>query len=790
MPADIKYNLITFRLNTDSSVFVYLTGGTVTRRGGLQPDVWTFIVPYSELAKLSLADVSVEVSGVVELWYSLAPATAAVADVVLGNVAIVDIQPNQIDREPGDTTDKVISYQVAIADHRRAFVEPRGGRLFDGLLNRYPLPGGDTLLTNQQLMQKCATAMGVTLTVGTGVNDAQAMRDVDWRAAHAPTALQELLEHTGHVYAPLISGHAQVMLPGAGTAPTVPGGRLIRTVTSKSVDRRPTTVIFLSAPAAKILTYNKNASPAPTWKYVIQDPADDQWKPLADVTALTGGAATVWSKQFENLSEAHKGRIREQLYCCIQLDPVKFPPGKVVLLPKWFDTSLVERVPSINETTTLLVQDATGSFGQKNNVVSLLARQVVSEANVLIFPHPLMKLATANTSIAIQQLNGTHVPFPEAEIKPNFSVEAWDEENDRREYAVFGFNVASFSVSSMTESAAKDQLTGYRPNVCVYNQPDLQQVTINPGGSETTNRTELQDRAETYARQVVRLGTPAMQVMTIKGFLAVELTGTVSEVSYDRESVTTTLTLNGWNVTARIGNDSQGGGGVGDSTISSGTTRQQSRGRRTSHERSRRRLSRIGTDSEKMVEPARGKVVESVWPQLCLATEAEPIAGEKGRYTGKLWNVKVDPAATGNLTKENLGEAFGECEIWHLPEASTTTTVLREFDLLLCWQAPTHTTRGKPIVVTLPNQLVGGTFVVKLAVAAGTHGTNTTTPSYTYNVQNLNGTQIAAALSPLAGREIGYFNSAGYGLAYFDTEENAIKLLRAFETRSTTECPE
>ena len=73
MPAEIRSNLITFRLNTGSSVFVYLTGGTVSRRGGLQPDVWTFTTPHYELAKLSLADVTVEVRPTLDAAPAVSP---------------------------------------------------------------------------------------------------------------------------------------------------------------------------------------------------------------------------------------------------------------------------------------------------------------------------------------------------------------------------------------------------------------------------------------------------------------------------------------------------------------------------------------------------------------------------------------------------------------------------------------------------------------------------------------------------------------------------------------------
>jgi hypothetical protein len=245
---ELRYNLITFRPAGGGSTRIALDLPSITRRGGLEMDVWSAIVPYTALATIGLGDVTAEMPGTVELWYTNAPGTGA-ADVTLDGCAILDVEPAAWGEVDG--VHRAYEYRVSIGDRRRAWAAPRGGLLLDGRINPDPPPDPDTeLLSSAELIVRCCDAMGVNVTIPNSVNVADLPRELDWSCEHAPTALQALLEHCGHVCAPLISGHVQIVRPGSAFAPTIPAGRLVSDVTIKSVDRRGSAVVFISAPAA------------------------------------------------------------------------------------------------------------------------------------------------------------------------------------------------------------------------------------------------------------------------------------------------------------------------------------------------------------------------------------------------------------------------------------------------------------------------------------------------------------------------------------------------------------
>ncbi len=696
------YNLVTFDVGGEGFARLYLTGSSLTRRGGLEPDVWTFTAPYTELDKIvGLHDADTETPGNLELWYTYHPDSEEAPDVLLVNVAIVCIDADLIGREPGDTVDKVLSYKITIADHRRGFVEPRGGRLFDGLLNPDPLPDGGSLISNKDLMLKCADAMGVSLTVPTSVNDAEPMRDVDWGFAHAPGSLQELVEHTGHVYAPLISGAAQIMKPGTGGA-VLPGDRLIRDVTHKSIDTRPVYAVFSSAPNAVVYTFDKDGESLPTWKYVVQDPEDDQWKPVDEVAAIVdaGGAGGCWTDQFENVAEEHRSRIREQLYCCIQLDPESYPPGRAAILPKWIDLTLRQGQPGLfNVSSTLAIQLPDGTYARKNSTIPLLARQVVPEHNVMIFPHPLVTL-TGTEATQLTAENST--PLAEASLKPNFSAEAFVD--GKRHYAAYGFanTGGGGGLITLTEEQAREQLTGFRPSTAILCSPDLVQVVLNPGSGSTTNRDDMEARAETYAASVIRLDELPLREMTFKGFLQVELSGQINQIDYDIEAVTTLVTVNGWHVASKCAGDDAGMGSGGESGITRNVGRQRSRSRHASRRRAQRKSTLLGTDgAAKAVELSRPLVREPAFPQLYVAAISSAVSGQKGRYNGTYIEWKPNASATGNLTAANIGTTGADCLIWHPSDITKSEPTLSAGDVVWCGLGPTDTTSGKRILISL-----------------------------------------------------------------------------------------
>lgn len=697
MPLTPSYNLVTFEV--DGGERIYLTGSQISRRGGLEPDVWQFTVPHSEWAKL--ADMStfhnaeVDIEGVLKLWYSHHPDDGEEADVSL-NVAIVAVDAAIIGMEPGDTAEKVMAYQLTISDHRRGFIEPRGGRLMYGPMNPTPLPDGATLNTNGDLIEYCATAMGVTVSIAGTVDDAEPIRDLDWSCAHAPSALQEILEHCGHVYAPLIAGDAQIMKPGDGGF-TYPGDRLVRDITHKSIDRRPLTAIFTSAPHAKIYTFNEDADSPPAWKFVVQDPTDDKWKALADVAAITdaGGAAAVWAANFQTVAEEHRQRIQQQLYCCIQLDPETYPVRSVNLMPQAIDLALVSNPPRINGAAAeVAVEMPDGTFAPKGDTIPIIASQVLPEVNVLVFPHPIVQLAY---DTATQLTGDNSSPVSEGSLKPTFSVEAWLE--GKKDFPVYGFRNLGFGITTLSESAAKACLTGFKPDTAIYESPDLIQVILNPGTGETTNRSTMLATAQTYARNALRLDDLPLRELTFTGFLQVELTGAVSQVDYDIDNVRTVVTVNGWHVTSRCGGEDSG---FSEGGITRNVTKNRSRSRPSSRRRAQAISTKLATNNTaKTVEPSRPQVRNVPWPMLFMVKAGAPVSGAKGRYAGTIVEWKPNVGSTGDLTAGHLGVNGAAVELWHPADINAADPTLDSGDVVWCACGPTNPATGKRIMVSV-----------------------------------------------------------------------------------------
>lgn len=81
---------------------------------------------------------------------------------------------------------------------------------------------------------------------------------------------------------------------------------------------------------------------------------------------------------------------------------------------------------------------------------------------------------------------------------------------------------------------------------------------------------------------------------------------------------------------------------------------------------------------------------------------------------------------------------------------------------------------------------VGNIFAVNLTENSGSNGNQTSTPSWTYDITDLNGNSLGTDLTPKKQRRNGYFVSGDgkIGLAYYD-ETDTIQLFDANEVEQT-----
>jgi hypothetical protein len=656
---------------------VMLTLDAWTRTAGLAPDLNSAVIPYIEFEKLQGRLLGLR--GDVEFWFRAHPDDSGdpVPDVILNQIYLISATPEARGRVPGESTDRIISYRATFADHRIAWQPPRGGLLFDGRLNPEPLPDGETLFTNQQLANKCLAALGASQNAPASMNGTEPLRDLDWSAEHAPTALQELLEATGHVYCPSLSGPGSIQQPwitGDDPVNIIPAAHADTDQEMPSADARPVEVVLTSAPAAEIETWTDEASTnRPSWKYVAQDPDDfDKWKPLAQIAAVTanGTVAQAWIKQCSATPIVKRDRLLRQMYRCIQLDPVRYPPGKVALLSDAVDVDGAIGPVSITR-SHLCVKHAAGSFVALPTV-KLDAEQVLSGPNVIVFPHPLC--TGGATWQSVPALDGSTVSqapvIPENDLKPTFSVEAYDAAAGRKKFSAFGYTIATGAVSDLSESGARDRLDGFYPFCAIHAEPSLQIIRVND--TDGTNRTTLETRASSYAEACLGQEAAPARVVTARAFVAIELSGRVSSVQYNLAACMTEMTVDDWQAPVRslggqsipagetIGSSSGGGVTIG---AASSTGRPQQRLLTVQRRRSDAKSKRQGTQKDTK-QAATAQAVSPVATNplsgLFLVEILNPVAtGSWGRYSCKWEALIVDIAATGPLTWTHLTRGDG-----------------------------------------------------------------------------------------------------------------------------------
>jgi hypothetical protein len=503
-------------------------------RGGLEPGVNTASIKYTEYA--SLPAVKQGLIGQVELWLQADPATDE-ADVVLHNQEIVQVRIERVGIVVGESSPRAIVYRLAFADHRHAWLEPRGGRLRVGIVNGRDAVIGASLTSNQSLAQQCMDAMGLPGTAPAGLSDAEPLRDLDWTFAHAPTELARVLEHCGYDYCPTDTGPGVLGRIGVGTLPTWPAERLIYNLAFDVVDRRPLKLVIASAPSAVVRTYNEEADEPPAWHFVAQDPDDGfKWKRIDLIAQVGADPIDAIRKGLPDASEEHRPQLWAQLFRCIQVDQTRFPAAQCSLLREVYDVDEAVTPAEPQILLEIAVREREGAW--VNREVRVRARQVIADAGVLEFEERLLKVDGGQAA----DLEPHAVNVGAANLAPLFSIE--DYADGQRRCALFAYTYSVGVLTAQDEATAADWLTGYRPDVAVLNYPDLRQVVLN---DDTTNRATLDDRAKSYARAYVAQASATGREVKLRGFYAVSVDGRLSAVRYDFGELTTTVEVDGWN---------------------------------------------------------------------------------------------------------------------------------------------------------------------------------------------------------------------------------------------------
>lgn len=745
MAVEKRFNLVSFKPDSQPDRLQLTLDGEWTIAGGLQPSLNTATVPASEISKLP--DPPNDVRGSIEFWYSVAPGGGD-PDVRLEGWYLVDIAPEQIGRRPGENADSVQVYRLCFADHRHGFVEPRGPRLRHGEINAHPLPPGAELTDNSILILLCLTAMNYPgapapnpAIVPGSVDEVAPMTPVRWDGQHAPAELAKLLKHCGHVYVPRNDGTGQIVRPNFGNLPTIPADRLSSVIAASSVDRRPRKVIFTSAPTAKTLTYGEGTAAPPSWRFVAQDHSDNfAWKPIDEIPALGSSEPAVrdhFRRGLDGVSDEWRDHYARQLYRAIQLDPGRFPPRQSAILRKvlYPPSQNLGRVddPSVKVTVALRGRD--GAWVNRAAVVKCKA--IVAEEGVLVFEERLgaVVLQLADTTAAANSQRGDLEPFflpaPDSNLKVTFSVEDWDTQKAQRVHAVFGFERIGLNVVAMDDAAAVGHLSGYRPDTAVYSCPELRLIESRAAaGAPVDNLESLRAIAAGYAHKLlVETADAIAQVAVAKGFYPVDLDGRVSEVRYNQERVDTTIVVNGWNVpVGPAGADdlpSAGDQGT-DAVLASSDQPARQPQRSVAGAEAIVQEMRFLTGEGRRLTPASQIAPDAPPPtgfRPILVEVVAPIASQLGRYDARSFSGRIDVIGTGNLTKSSLGNqsAAVDCELlWYGDVAATSPGSLKAGDIIHGLAGPVRSSNGRVLVVATGPKLKKKTVVTDWTCPSGT----------------------------------------------------------------------
>jgi hypothetical protein len=157
------------------------------------------------------------------------------------------------------------------------------------------------------------------------------------------------------------------------------------------------------------------------------------------------------------------------------------------------------------------------------------------------------------------------------------------------------------------------------------------------------------------------------------------------------------------------------------------------------------------------------------------------IAGQPGRYKAKTFTAQPT-TFTGALAGADFGTVWDaeNCEVFYVPDLGSSAHSINLSNDSECIKVGIYC--GFDSGTKLPIVIVSGggkagLFPVKLTKDGGANGSQTTKPTYTYTVKDMEASDVlkkkdgtnATGMSPTLGHEIGEFDEAEYGEAYRDS---------------------
>ena len=497
------------------------------------------------------------------------------------------VEPLRLGTLPGNAAQVVCEYRISFTDFRDRYVEPRGGRLRVGWVNKGPKPakpatgaapapapaeGEGRELKLSEMTVQCLKRMGVADTsVPDGVDDTDPPRDVKWFGNHAPTELEKLLALCNCVFVPANDGTGHVVKIGDGDPPTYPKGELLPELEIPAVDRRGKTVIVSSFPTRAVETMAMQGPDKDTWGFVVQDSFGNWKKP--EEADLLGGRTLIehFNENFDNITPSKgtpqgqktlietlaKGvpgidytfaqeRIRGQAYRCIRLNQTKHPTAP---LSKVFgkDTDTPDAPPSMLAKVAL--QDPASKRWENSPAPIDVPIQFFTDDGVVLLKERIVQVKQSTDN-----LNRDAVEPPEADCTFKISAEATEKDKegkDRPRYYHAGFTADVGGIVQMSDDDVENALDGDGDkDTFVITRPALRLIETvdpkSPGVVQSDNRDRVDAAALLIARPYVAFSSLATRILAARGFQRVECSGLVSEVRWSQDKLQTTATLNNW----------------------------------------------------------------------------------------------------------------------------------------------------------------------------------------------------------------------------------------------------
>jgi hypothetical protein len=517
--ADARYNLITFR---DNKLRIFLKAdGEMTWNVGLEAAIWSFVLPYTEFAKLGTQPAR---TGSLEFWWDRLPAVGQLSNLELEDWTIVDATANKYGVPLGRSELQIIEYRIFIADSRHRFKPPFGGFLTDGALNTHPISGskdgaGKPVVKNSELVLRCCEKLGVTIALLAKVDDLPLVENIKWEKDVAVDELEKLLKQFGCVYVPDLDGTGSIQGIGEGFSPFIGQDQRVADLPLPNFDRRGDTVVFIGPPIVDQVSDRH-------FTFVIQD----------DVTDASGVKKTIWNEihlssllnppgalesfqhGLENVSETYRSRVDSQLYYFLRQDSGE------PLLRRNPGTGLNDAIHVEARIAYRLGSGVWVGAKERMNVrpISLEDGQRILCVDQRLITLPVGNIGYINPVEAWRELKQTH--DPDTELKITITTEVFDKTGNPKHYRI-GFRQVLGKILTLTNDADID--TAIKAGARQIERSELLLHRVN--GSDQ-NLAEIEAIAKQLAPKFIADPKNASSLQVAKGFVQSGLSGKVNEL--------------------------------------------------------------------------------------------------------------------------------------------------------------------------------------------------------------------------------------------------------------------